>query len=47
MDIGSIGRVGHYLRVAALSPEVFLHQAEVDIDRDAYFRMKELRLYDL
>ena len=47
MDFGPIGGLGHYLRVATFSPEIFLHQAEVDIDRDAYFRMKELRLYDL
>jgi hypothetical protein len=32
MDIGSVGRFGHYLRVATLSPEIFLHQTEVDID---------------
>ena len=38
MDIGAIGHSGHYLRVAAFSPEVFLHQAEVDIDESAYFR---------
>ena len=31
MDVGSIGRFRHYLRVAIVSSEIFLHQAEVDI----------------
>jgi hypothetical protein len=36
MDNGSVGRFGHYLRVATLSSEIFLHQAEVDIEGVVY-----------
>jgi hypothetical protein len=31
MDNGPTGSFGHNLRVAALSSEVFLHQAKIDI----------------
>jgi hypothetical protein len=31
MDTGSIGSFGSYLRVAAVSSEVILHQTKVDL----------------
>ena len=33
MVIGTIGGFGSHLRLAAVSPEVFLHQAEIDLKR--------------
>ena len=36
MDISSIGHFRNYLRVATLSSEVFLHQAEVDVEGIIY-----------
>ena len=34
MDIGSVGHSGHHLHMAAVTPEVFLHQAKVDIRKE-------------
>jgi len=47
MDIGSIGGLGHYMRVAAFPPKVFLHQAEVNIKGVMHLSIREFRMYDL
>lgn len=34
MDIGTASRPGHHLRMAIVTSEILLHQAEVDVKRN-------------
>lgn len=45
MDTYSIGRFGNHLCMATLSPKVFLHQAEVDIEGVRSHRLGECTIY--